>query len=95
MEPVTTSEMLSVVLSASVLPSGLVTTVVMTSPATALPGKVMASGVPPALAASAALTPPGASLRTTEGAEVSMRSSPVLLSMRLLPAASVVVAVMS
>ena len=74
------SAAVSNVLSMVVVPLGLVTTVVTVSPTLASAGSVVTMGVPPALAASAALTLLGDSGKATAGAEgalVSMVSSTV------------------
>ena len=73
MRPAAMSAAVSVVLRVSVLPSGRVTTVVSTSPACASAGRPICRGVPPRLAASAALTsgPSGAVTVTAPGAVVS------------------------
>jgi hypothetical protein len=70
-----------------------VTTVVTVSPTLASAGSVVTMGVPPELAASAALTPLGASVRATAGAEGAVASTVkgVPLAVLLLPAASVTV----
>ena len=68
------SAAVSTVLSGVSMPSGFFTTVVTVSPTFASAGSVMTMGVPPALAASAALTPCGASGSATmdvDGAWVS------------------------
>ncbi len=93
MRPARMSAPVSVVVKVSVPPPGLVTVVVTTSPATAPTGKRETTGVPPALAASAAFTPRGASGRLTAIRPVSMTSSLVLMSVPTLPAASVMTAV--
>ena len=85
---------MSTVLSVmGVPPPGGVTTVVTVSPTLASAGKVVTMGVPPALAASAALTPLGDSGKATAGADGALASTVkgVPLAVLLLPAASVTV----
>src|SRR5574343_1054901 len=61
------SAAVSTLVSVSVLPSGLVMMLVTVSPTAAFVGSVTTSGVPPRLAASAALTPLAASGNATAG----------------------------
>ena len=76
-----------------VVPFGLVTTVVTTSPTWASAGKVVTIGVPPSLATSAALTLFGASGKLTTGADGAVVSmvNRVPWAVLTLPAGSVTV----
>ena len=74
-------------------PFGFVTTVVMVSPTRSAEDSVTTTGVPPALDASAALTPLGASVSVTAGADGGIVSSvnPPADGALVLPATSVIV----
>jgi len=87
------SAALNTVVSVLTTPFGLVTTVCTVSPTRRSGDNVTTTGVPPALAASAALTPLGDSGRLTDGVEGAEISSvkPPLVAALALPATSVIV----
>ncbi len=89
MLPASMSAWIKTVVNVSVVPSGLVTTLVTVSPSCAFWGKRMTKGVPVLLPTSVAFTPLGASGSVTLGARVLMVSSPAEVSMLVLPAGSV------